>query len=247
MEKLGIKICFHSEKDRKDLLNKIVGSNQFGFEPKIMEIDYNERKYDKKKALSLIQKTTKNTGVSFMNDDIEILIGFSAIVIPPLTVSLVINNDVYFDYDSVIENYLSESDFMSAYVYDYNDVNWQSETSISEYESNNINHKDLPKVKDEWDNVVIDISNNYGREVLLNNTWLMACSKMWFSDLFFEITGLSKEHLLKCPEALGINDDKIVKINLFENIFSSSKNRIKQKEFREFANFDKIEKKLYPY
>lgn len=244
-----IQVCYHSKKDRIELIIKIIKNNCFGFSPEIMDIDYIDRDYDVDKAIALILKSGRNSGAIFKTKDenITLTIGFIALIEGPLSLIWSIKDNVTIDFD-FLDFFRKEEDFVSAYIYDYNDVYWQSETLISEYEVDNRKHGHLKKIRDEWDDLVIDVSTNYGRKVNLKNTSLCASPKMWFSDLFFEISGVDKDKILKLNNALDLGNG-IVEITLFDDIFTSDKleNRNKQKEFWQYAGFNNVEKKLWPY
>lgn len=243
---IGIKVCFSSNVDRKTLISDIVSNDLFNFIPEVMDIDYSERVYDSKKALKLISKTKKNNGVIFKTQDesTELLVSFAGIITPPLSISLTTSN-LEFQYENFIEQFIGKEDFIAAYVYDYADVRLQSQTSISYFERNGIDHTNLPKVKDEWDDLIIDTSKNYGREILLNDLWLLSSPKIWLSNLFFDLTGAKKEFLSEFPVTEISND--VIKLNLFEDIFLSKENRELQKAFFDKINVTSIEKRLYPY
>jgi hypothetical protein len=72
--------------------------------------------------------------------------------------------------------------FTVGYLYNGSDALWQSEETISNYESRQKTHSHLPKIKDETWGMIIGVSKNYGRHKMVNGVWLMAAPEMWFGS-----------------------------------------------------------------
>ena len=65
---------------------------------------------------------------------------------------------------------------IAAYLSDYDDAFWQSETGVDAYEQANRPHEHLPKVEGgqlPWETESVDISRHWGRRVGFADFWLV--------------------------------------------------------------------------
>ena len=127
---------------------------------------------------------------------------------------------ISFNIDQDIESYLPSNEdieiinqpegFVSAYLYDQQYVDIQSEVTINNLEHKNLGQhlydtlKDTPYTIGLFNHQNYDIRYNPGRMDLISYTWLLACWKMWFGKSFFDL--VPKEKMLNFKGAYEIRE-----------------------------------------
>ncbi len=241
---MGLMVCFDHLTDRKLLINKMIESNYLGFEPIYYTID-NPLAFDTNSFLNDVAMSESYQGIILENDIVSFNITYPAKENAPLTLTW------EFDKDKldivVIKNLFNINGFVCAYLYDYWDVFWQSETTISGYQIHERDYSKLKMTRDKWDREIIDVSKNYGRQTLLQDLWLIASPIAWLGKGYFKLV-CSKSKLLTYPNSKELEND-IVEIELFQkwqNIEGKEIDelRIEQEKFRNFIDALSIEKRL---
>ena len=143
------------------------------------------------------------------------------------------------------------SDLSTICYYDGIKALWQSEISVTNYETFKRPHAHLKKKIDPSLPAIlanqIDIFYNPGHHKLTYKMFLMASPEMWFGNqsmIYFE-----KERLLSFPKALKTEEltNGVIHINLFDPRtadYESETILSIQKEFRQWVRMDEIELKL---
>ncbi len=129
--------------------------------------------------------------------------------------------------------------FNTAYISDEEDVFWQSMEDISTYSLYNKPYKHLPTVIDpDFNEIVIDISENPGVRYFFPGTWLQSCWAMWFKGDILEY--IPKERLVGFRFAYSNNvlPDGTVNIVLFESLkdFDTHNSRKIQSSFKKWIS-----------
>lgn len=117
----------------------------------------------------------------------------------------------------IISFVMSSNDIKYGYLSSYYDIKWQNEESIQSY---NVNHMDTSKLsftKDIFGNDCIDISKNFGREILVDNLILVAAYKSWINVEFVKIDlqKISKLHI-----AINKLPNRIYEITILDKCIS---------------------------
>jgi len=238
---IAIKICFESKTSWSNILRDIVRNKLFGFIPLTVESS-DRNNFDEQEFLEDLKQIERNEGIIFRGENNEQLtVSYPAGENTPLTFTWKVC-DRNFD-RTLIEDFSVMNGFVCAYVYNYWDVFWQSNKSISDYGVfGKSGVENLPKTRDKWDREIIDVLNNHGRQTLLKDFWLLAANEMWFSNKFFEMVA-PKTKLLKFP-GCSITKNGLVYCFL-ENIDAEPDQlRPRQKAFRDYINAKRIEKKF---
>lgn len=133
--------------------------------------------------------------------------------------------------------------FNAGYVFDLDDVNWQSTREINYYEVEGRDHSHLPQIQTSSGRTVLDISGNPGRRTEFVGAWLIAAPRMWFGGKIFDY--IPRNRLLSFPGANRIEElpSGVIYIELFEDLFAGAlpENRAKQKAFRDWVWMDELE------
>jgi hypothetical protein len=116
-----------------------------------------------------------------------------------------------------IESVTRYPGFNAAYLGDATDAQWQSETAVGNYEAAGRPHDHLAKREGgllPWETESIDISEHWGRSIVVDGLWLWAASTMWFGTGAFKL--LDREGLRSLPvgEVTG-RDDGVIRVELF--------------------------------
>jgi hypothetical protein len=147
--------------------------------------------------------------------------------------------------DKILKFIVSSKGFVCAQKFEYYDAYWQSEIFEANYIAQNKSTVGLKYANNEYLGKVIDISKNYGRDVLTKGgLWLIAAPEMWFGKVFYSF--INADRLKGFPNAKEIKelDYNCLYIKLFNYNESPSEliNREKQRKFREWIDMDKLEK-----
>src|SRR6185503_8403273 len=93
--------------------------------------------------------------------------------------------------------------FTAGYTADAEDVVWQCERFISNYELHSKSDDQLSKIFDPvWEREMIDVSRNPGRRTQFPGMWLQSSWRMWFGTNAFRF--ISPERILSFPHATMI-------------------------------------------
>jgi hypothetical protein len=147
--------------------------------------------------------------------------------------------------EKIIKSFLENPNFIYCYCYNQYDVSNQSNEQVDSFIENYPNQP-YKIVKNFMGDIVIDISQHWGRFIATRGITFMAAPLMWFGGEYFKI--IPKESLLKFPGASLVNYPSLdlVHIKLFDLYDDPSKkeNREKQKLF--WKTFD-LQKRIEQY
>ena len=124
---------------------------------------------------------------------------------------------------------------------DSDDVQWQSETFISNYETSGRSYAGMAKVYDPtWERDMIDIKQNPGRISLFVGMWLQSGWRMWFGQPSFKY--MPPRRLLSFPQAQIAEQlkSKVIFLQLYPDAdaFAERDNRARQAAFRKWMGMD---------
>lgn len=145
--------------------------------------------------------------------------------------------------DGMIEALSRARTFNAAYVAEAEDVQWQSETEISNYALFGKDHSTLPKRLDSAGRLIIDVSSNPGRRALFPHMYLIAAAKMWFGGRALQY--FSEARLLSFPHGGSVSKLPwgVVAVDLYSDPRRASHPiaRRLQKSFRDWIGMDILE------
>lgn len=143
---------------------------------------------------------------------------------------------------SMLHAVVSLPGFTAGYVYDPEDVRWQSEKSVSNYETFGRDHSAHPKRYDrDFNCLMIDTSLNPGRMDLFPRMWMMSAWQMWFGS--FASAVLDQRRLEAFPDAAQVAfRSKSIFIQLYEDLFDTPEQTIRtaQRSFRQWVGMDDL-------
>lgn len=147
-----------------------------------------------------------------------------------------------------IDSLACHGGFNAAYVTDADDMFWQSQTEIANYELFGRSHSQLRKmIEPQTGRKIIDISENAGRRSLFPHFYLQAAAKMWFGGSALRY--ISEARLLSYPNAENVTQLACgpISVELYEDPFSAAEptNRARQAEFRKWVGFDQLEARAF--
>ncbi len=148
--------------------------------------------------------------------------------------------DFLIDDEDFIKLLLSEK-FLYGVCYDMSDAFNESYTNI-EYVKNVIGKKKILTTRDQFGDLVVDVSSNCGRKERVNGLEFIAAPIMWFGNRFNEF--ITWKDILKFngSEFVKIQNGEYVLLKLFElsDDPSLEKNRKRQCQFWEFFNLQEV-------
>lgn len=137
--------------------------------------------------------------------------------------SFIYNCSFYYQWSSSFENIIFE--FMAeshgidyAYLANYYDIKWQNQKSLDVYKVNKKSAKGLSFSTDIFDKKCIDISKNYGREVMYNGILFNASYCSWI-NLSHHNLRVKKTVSMDMFSDCVILSNKLIQVQLFESIF----------------------------
>ncbi len=143
------------------------------------------------------------------------------------------NSNLEFLFQSTIfNNIISDKNLIYCYIYNQNDLMKQSNTIYNEFEENKTKNK---LIKNEYGDIEIDISENWGRYERIRSVTFLAGSKMYFGQGFNPISNLEKMLKFKFAKPL-VNT---VEIELYPIDKDPVQYRDIQKLYWEFINESK--------
>lgn len=150
-------------------------------------------------------------------------------------------------FNSILNSFISNENFIVGYGYDSEFVRWQSEKYPSHYQ---VFGRPMINVKLLWNDFFkeqqIDINANPGRMTLVKGMWLSVSPIMYFGREMFQYIPASE--LLRYTGAKSVTQiqENIIKVILFDNLFESEKedNYKKLQDFRKFFSIDELETML---
>src|SRR5690606_13020495 len=92
--------------------------------------------------------------------------------------------------------------FFAGYAFNSEDNFLQNTDNLAFYKSKGIDTDELKTIRNRYGDLRIDISENPGRRVFIENMWLMSCWRMWFGEMSFKY--LDKSKLSTFPKAKEI-------------------------------------------
>lgn len=215
---IGLRLICTELKAQK--LNSILNSNFF-------EIDFEETSYENFKDPILngitISSKTNDENLTIVNN----FFGgkLYSVLIKKLSNNL--NTQIY------LQKMIDAFEPLICFYYDYYYEYWQSANQISEYEVYNRPHEHLPKLLDKYGDEEIDITNNLGKSVLINDIYITPANKIWINlnSKKFNITLVTK--FIKENNLPHQNNGNYLEFNLFQNIEESNlpDNQIIQNKF----------------
>jgi hypothetical protein len=137
----------------------------------------------------------------------------------------------------LFEKFYNSRNFISGYCYDQNDNFLQSTEDIAYYKSQ-LGSSIVKIKKNQFNDDVIDISENWGRSERVCGIEFMAAPIMWFGLPFFDV--ISKQNLLNYKYAKSMTEVVCVKHFDLKDLPSDKVNRSKQKEFWQFFDLKNI-------
>jgi hypothetical protein len=150
------------------------------------------------------------------------------------------NMDFLVDKEDFIK-LLSSGKFLYRVCYDMSDAFNESCTNI-EYVKNVIGKKKISTTKDQFGDLIVNISNNCGRKERVNGLEFIAAPIMWFGSRFNEFISWQDILQFSGSECVKTKGGEYVLLKLFElsDDPSLEKNRKRQCQFWEFFNFQKV-------
>lgn len=128
--------------------------------------------------------------------------------------------------------------FNAGYISDAEDLNWQSETLVSNYELFGKSHEGLPKIwDDDFEEERIDTLQNPGARHPIPRMWLQAAWRMWFGPGAFEFIPKERPQAFEDAHRIERLDDQALFIQLFSDPddFDSGASRAKQASFNDWV------------
>ncbi|QNA43259.1 hypothetical protein [Lacibacter sediminis] len=153
----------------------------------------------------------------------------------------------YAVFDSVLDSFISNENFIIGYGYDSEFVRWQSEIYPSHYK---IFEKPMVGVKLYWNKFFneeqIDIKANPARMTLVKGMWLSVSPIMYFGREMFHYISASELLRYKAAKSVAKINENVIKVILFDNLSESDKqdNYQKLQDFRKYFSIDELEAML---
>lgn len=149
--------------------------------------------------------------------------------------SFIYSCSFYCQWSSSLENVIFE--FMAesckidyAYLANYYDIKWQNQKSLDAYKANKKSTKGLSFSSDIFNRKCIDISKNYGREVMYKGILFNAAYCSWIDLSSHNLKVKKAVSIGMFPDAVTLSNN-LTQIQLFESVFVDySKVRNVQKE-----------------
>lgn len=139
---------------------------------------------------------------------------------------------------AIFDSLSMRSGFNAGCISDAEDVQWQSEPLISNYELFGKSHKGLPKLWDEdFQEEQIDTLQNPGARHPIPGMWLQAAWRMWFGPGAFRFIPKERLQAFRDAHRIELLDDASIFIELFSNPddFDSAETRAKQASFNDWV------------
>lgn len=214
---MGVLICLKKPMSSLMATEAIISEELFGFQPATMSIQSDEV-YSSEMALAQLRRKGDNASSVFWSAGQEASLTVCTQAIHDSAVCLFweLNKSELYSQavNSTIIRFLKEPLFVSAFVYDYYDLFWQSASNESDYNVFGRKTHWLRFIKDEYDETVIDVSKNYGRRFMLSDTNVIAGSSIWMSPFFLEKFN-AKEKIMQM-ESVEVLDNGIIKLDLYQ-------------------------------
>lgn len=139
---------------------------------------------------------------------------------------------------TLFDNLIKSPKFICGYYYDYIDVFWQSNKMLIYLSNQERESESLKTTKNQFGDIILDTSNNWGRSENAAGIDFMAAPLMWFGSGFFDVISFEKLGMFEKSEKVGEN---IIFIKLFniEEDPNSIENRLLQKKFWEYFSLVK--------
>ncbi|MBX3256092.1 MAG: hypothetical protein KF862_18290 [Chitinophagaceae bacterium] len=136
---------------------------------------------------------------------------------------------------------LSSENFIYGACYNMDDAYNESATNI-EYIKNVVGKKNIVTTKDQFDNLIVDVSRNCGRKERINGLEFIAAPIMWFGNKFNEFIPWRDILKFSGSEFIKTQEGEYVLLKLFDLSDDSSleKNRKRQCQFWEFFNLQEV-------
>jgi len=251
MRLVEIRLCFTSNRfDGKSAIELLGRENLLGFSPTRLSINGLEESIHRAKYVDNL-KEIENIGKG-LNIELETDEEFG----PQFRIIKAGRSEAgqvlawILPYDSFLsidfEFLLIDPAFVCGFCFDHDFVFWEDTLDIGTYKFFKKPYEHLPKVRDELDRLVIDISKNPGRSVLLPNIWLQSAWRMYFGIKFFELVPKERIMGFKGAEKNKILGNGVIFIELFEDVFESDKdeNKTRLQAFRDWIDMDGLEEKI---
>ncbi|MBN9384682.1 MAG: hypothetical protein J0H74_28265 [Chitinophagaceae bacterium] len=121
-----------------------------------------------------------------------------------------------------IDDFESRSYFLAipallcCFIYDNEDVKWQTEVRLENYERSGKSYTSLAKTKDRAGRTIIDTSENWGRSINAIHIRFLAASIMYFAEPFYKIIDKEIFYSFERVQNVNINNTDFILVELFD-------------------------------
>lgn len=149
---------------------------------------------------------------------------------------------------SIIDKYMLDYNGIVAYVCSLQDLYWQDNEFIDEYElkGRSLEGVVIKKCSIFPDKDIVDIRHNPGHTHIINGIWLGSCWKMWYGKEYFRyVPKYVLVNFTACYENKKLSDD-CIRITLYESVweYDKNENRDIQMDFRKSTGIDEVANNL---